>query len=65
MVYGITRKASDLLAEEGGLNISKIDWDLKIRTVTERHIKHTLMVAKFRTILALAAESQAGVEIGQ
>jgi hypothetical protein len=65
MVYGITRKAGDLLAEEGSLDISKIDWDLKNRTVTERHIKHTLMVAKFRTTLTLAAEGQKGVEIGQ
>jgi len=65
MVYAITRKAGDLLASEGGLDISKIDWDLKNRTVTERHIKHTLMIAKFRTILTLAAEGQKGVDIGQ
>ncbi|MBU4401016.1 MAG: replication-relaxation family protein [Planctomycetes bacterium] len=65
MVYAITRKAGDLLAGEGDLDISKIDWDLKNRTVTERHIKHTLMIAKFRTILTIAAESQAGVEIEQ
>jgi hypothetical protein len=65
MVYAITRKAGDLLASEGGLDISKIDWDLKNRTVTERHIKHTLMIAKFRTILTLAILGRKGVEIGQ
>lgn len=65
MVYAITRKAGDLLISEGGLDISKIDWDLKNRTATERHIKHTLMIAKFRTVLTLAAENKEGIAVGK
>ncbi|RJR32822.1 MAG: hypothetical protein C4567_17820 [Deltaproteobacteria bacterium] len=65
MVYAITRKAGDLLINEGGLDISKVDWTLKNRTSTERHIKHVLMVSKFRTALTLATEAQKGIALGK
>ena len=59
MVYTITAQAAELITEELGVPVGKVNWASKNRSVTERHIKHTLMIAKFRTALTLAAR-QAG-----
>ncbi|MGA3116744.1 MAG: replication-relaxation family protein [Syntrophobacteraceae bacterium] len=58
MVYTITQKAAEFLIAEMGLPITKLNWTSKNRTVTERHIKHTLMIGKFRTALTLAVGDQ-------
>lgn len=54
MVYTITNRAAELITEELGVPVGKVNWASKNRSVTERHIKHTLMIAKFRTALTLA-----------
>jgi hypothetical protein len=63
MVYAITSKAADILADELGLDLTKVNWTWKNRAVTERHIKHTLMIAKFRAALTLAAKQQENLKL--
>lgn len=53
MVYAITNKAADLLAGELGIDVSKSNFSSKNRSSSDRHIKHTLMVGKFRTAITL------------
>jgi len=56
MVYAITNKAAELLTDELGIPVGKVNWAWKNRSITERHIKHTLMIGRFRTAMSLAAE---------
>lgn len=57
MTYAITKKAADLLSEELGTELSKINWAYRNKTVTDRHIKHTLMIGKVRTAVTLAVRN--------
>lgn len=63
MTYAITKKAADLLSSELGIELSKINWAYKNKTVTDRHIKHTLMIAKFKTTVGLAVRDGQGVDL--
>lgn len=63
MVYALTKKAAELLVSELGIEVSKVNWASKNRSATERHIKHTLMVGKFRTAVRLAVASREGVSL--
>lgn len=63
MVYAITKKAADLLAAELEIELPKLNWAWKNRQVTERHVKHTLMINKFRTAVNLAAKETEGVSL--
>ena len=63
MTYAITKKAADLLSGELGIELSKINWAYRNRSVTERHIKHTLMIAKLKTTVGLAVRDGSGVNL--
>jgi len=63
MVYAITHRAADLLASELGIEVTKVNWASKNKSVTERHVKHTGMISKFRTVLTLACTPQNGVSL--
>jgi hypothetical protein len=63
MVYAITARAAQLLVDERGLEIGKVNWASKNRTVTDRHIKHTLMIGKFRTAVTLAVAAKEDLEL--
>lgn len=63
MVYTITGRAAELLVSEMGIPVTKVNWASKNGSITERHIKHTLMIGKFRTTMTLAAEEQNGLNL--
>lgn len=63
MAYAITLKAAGLLVQELGIELSKVNWASKNRSVTERHVKHSLMIAKFRTAISLAAERREDLKL--
>lgn len=63
MVYAITHRAADLLTSELGINISRMNWAWKNQSTTQRHIKHTTMLGKVRTVLTLACTPQNGVSL--
>jgi len=58
MVYAITNKAALLLVDECGIDLPTGNWTSKNRWITDRQVKHTLMIARFRTIITLAANSE-------
>ena len=53
MVYAITKKAADLL-RDNGVKVPETNWVYLNRENKERYIKHTLLINKFRTTLTLA-----------
>jgi hypothetical protein len=61
MVYTVTSQAAELLITELDIPPSKVNWASRNRSITERHIQHTLMIAKFRATMALVPEKQTGV----
>ncbi|MHC1743973.1 MAG: replication-relaxation family protein [Syntrophobacteraceae bacterium] len=58
MVYAITTKAANLLVDERAIEPSKVNWASRNRAVTDRNIKHSLMIAKFRTVITQATEAR-------
>jgi len=56
IVYSMTNKGGALLAEQLGLDLARVNWTWKNRSVTQRLIKRTLAISKFRTVLTLAVQ---------
>lgn len=63
MIYALTDRGAELLACEKGLEFSKVSWVAKNRAVTERHIKHTLMIARFRTTVTLVTAQSESLKL--
>lgn len=63
MVYAITNKTAELLTDELGIPVGKVNWAWKNRSITERHIKHTLMIGRFKTAMSLAVEDKSNVTL--
>ena len=53
-VYALGNKGSDLMASHFGAPRPKVDWPSQNRTITERHVEHTLFIADLMVAIELA-----------
>ena len=56
MVYALSNKGADVLADELGVERGNIDWRANNRRVGYQHILHALMISNLRSTLTLALE---------
>lgn len=54
MVYGLSDRGAELLAEKNGYDIAKIRWREKNTQIKHHYFQHVLMLSEFRACLTLA-----------
>ena len=61
--YALGNKGADVLTLYEGIDRMKVDWTSKNREAGEFHVRHGLMVSRFRHALALALRDMPGAEL--
>jgi hypothetical protein len=63
LVYAMGNKGQDELTQHYGIDCKEIDWVTRRRESQEPHIKHTLLIARFRTKLMQAIRAHPGIKL--
>lgn len=62
-IHVLDKRGADLLVEKLGISREKIRWSNSIKSVEERNLRHSLMIANFRVILTLAVRNNPDLEL--
>ena len=60
-VYAIGNAGADLLARDFGEPRPRVDWSAQNRTLTEKHVEHTLLIADVMIRIELACRASKSV----
>ncbi len=60
-VYAIGNAGADLLASDFGEPRPRVDWTAQNRTLTQKHVEHTLLIAAVMIYIELACRRRKGV----